>query len=210
MSFPDFVPQIIRGPKLAGVLSGVSCLVAAWGCALAQDGSGTGPQGAGSVDRALTVFDVPQHGVEFVTGDTWRFGNQTFRLYGVQSCIRGTTMTTIDGTKRDCGDASLAYVAAIVRDTRPRCTALAQAGDPPVIYTVCAAHVGANTLDLGTVLITEGFAFAATDGAGRPIKMAYAVAEAEAHSSRRGLWASPDLPHPTAILLNAAAATTPR
>ena len=142
--------------------------------------------------------------MEFETGDTWRFNNQTFRLYGVQSCIRGTTFTNSVGVKRDCGEASLAYAAALIRDVRPRCTAIARAGAPPVIYTVCAAHVGQNTLDLGTILITEGWAFAATDGNGKPIKFDYAVAEREAQKARRGLWAAPDLPDPTQILLDAA------
>ena len=77
----------------------------------------------------------------------------------------------------------LAYAAALIRDVRPRCTAIAQAGAPPVIYTVCAAHVGQNTLDLGTILITEGRAFAATDGNGKPIKFDYAVAEREAQKA---------------------------
>jgi endonuclease YncB( thermonuclease family) len=162
------------------------------------------PQTAPVQHASIPIFDFPQSGVEFETGDTWRFSNQTFRLYGVQSCIRGTTFTNSVGVKKDCGEASLAYAAALIRDVRPRCTAIAQAGAPPVIYTVCAAHVGQNTLDLGTILITEGWAFAATDGNGKPIKFDYAVAEREAQKARRGLWAAPDLPDPTQILLNAA------
>ena len=86
-------------------------------------------QTPGSPPTALTVFDFPQSGVEFLTGDTWRVGGQTYRLYGVQSCIRGTDFTNAAGAKKDCGEASLAYTAAIVRDTHPRCTAVAQAGN---------------------------------------------------------------------------------
>jgi endonuclease YncB( thermonuclease family) len=165
-------------------------------------------QTAPAQHASIPIFDFPQSGVEFETGDTWRFGNQTFRLYGVQSCIRGTTFTNSVGVKRDCGEASLAYAAALIRDVRPRCTAIARAGAPPVIYTVCAAHVGQNTLDLGTILITEGWAFAATDGNGKPIIFDYAVAEREAQKARRGLWAAPDLPDPTQILLDAARSAT--
>ena len=95
----------------------------------------------------------------------WRFSNQTFRLYGVQSC---TTFTNSVGVKRDCGEASLAYVAALIRDVRPRCTAIGQAGAPPVIYTVCAAHVGQNTLDLGTMPDSWIAAMRANAGACRP------------------------------------------
>jgi endonuclease YncB( thermonuclease family) len=161
-------------------------------------------QTQGSTQPALPVFDFPQAGVEFLTGDTWRVGEQTFRLYGVQSCIRGTAFTNTVGAKKDCGEASLAYTSSVVRDTRPRCTAVAQAGSPPIIYTVCAATVGRSTLDLGTILITEGFAFAATDASGKPINLTYAVAEGDAQRARRGLWAAPDLPYPTRILADAA------
>jgi endonuclease YncB( thermonuclease family) len=158
----------------------------------------------GPPTRALPVFDFPQSGVEFLTGDTWRAGGQTFRLYGVQSCIRGTEFTNAAGAGADCGEASLAYTAALVRDTRPRCTAVAQAGKPAIVYAVCAATVGRSTLDLGTVLITEGFAFAAADANGKPINLTYAIAEGDAQRARRGLWAAPDLPYPTRILMEAA------
>jgi endonuclease YncB( thermonuclease family) len=166
-----------------------------------------GAQTPAPAQKSLPIFDFPQYGVELQTGDTWTFSNQTFRLYGVQSCIRGTTFTNAAGVRKDCGETSLAYTVALIRDARPRCTAIAQfaqAGATPIIYTVCAAHIGENTLDLGTILITEGFAFAATDASGKPINFAYGVAEGEAQKARRGLWAAPDLPYPTKILIDAA------
>jgi endonuclease YncB( thermonuclease family) len=166
----------------------------------------SGAQTQGSATTALPVFDFPQSGVEFLTGDTWRIGGETYRLYGVQSCIRGTRFTDAAGAKKDCGEASLAYTAAIVRDTHPRCTAVAQAGTLPIVYAVCAATVGRSTLDLGTILITEGFAFAAVDANGKSINLTYAVAEGDAQRARRGLWAAADLPHPTRILMDAARA----
>ena len=46
------------------------------------------------------VFDVPQVGVALSTGDTWTQNGQTMRLYGVQSCIRGTTFTNPMGACR--------------------------------------------------------------------------------------------------------------
>lgn len=152
----------------------------------------------------LPIFDIPLSGVTFETGDTWRQAGATFRLYGVQSCIRGTRFTNAAGIKADCGEASLAYFAALIRDAQPRCTAIARSGAPPLIYAVCAAHIGKATLDLGTILVTQGFAFAAADAAGRPVNLSYAVAEADAKAHRRGLWASPDLPLPNAILARAA------
>ena len=163
-------------------------------------------QPAPAQHASIPAFDFPQYGVQFETGDTWQFSNQRFRLFGVQSCIRGTTVTEPNGAKKDCGDVSLAYIVAIIRDTRPRCAAVAQSGRPPTIYVVCASHVGRETLDLGTILVTEGFAFAATDGTGRPINFSYSVAEGEARRARRGLWAFSDLPHPTQLLIDAARA----
>jgi endonuclease YncB( thermonuclease family) len=159
---------------------------------------------------ALPVFNFPQSGVIFQTGDTWSANGQTFRLYGVQSCIRGTFFTNAAQKRTDCGEASVAYLAALVRDAKPRCTAIAQASAPPVIFVVCAAHIGSNILDLGTVLITQGFAFAATDAAGKSTKFEYAVAESEASRAKRGLWAAPDLPHPSKILLNAVRESRPQ
>jgi endonuclease YncB( thermonuclease family) len=149
----------------------------------------------------LPVFDIPPAGIEFQTGDTWTQGGQTFRLYAVQSCIRGTAFTNAAGMKRDCGEASIAYFAALIKDAKPRCTALAKSDS--VTFAVCAAHIGAQTLDLGTILITQGFAFAATDASGKPVNFQYAVAEGDAQKNNRGLWASSDLQHPSAILRNA-------
>jgi endonuclease YncB( thermonuclease family) len=161
-------------------------------------------QQAAEPKAKIPVFDIALSGVTFETGDTWSQGSERFRLYGVQSCIRGTSFTNAAGSKGDCGEASLAYFAALIRDTKPRCTTIARAGAPPLTYAVCAAHIGQTPLDLGTILITQGFAFAAADSHGRAVNVAYAVAEADAKANRRGLWASIDLPHPNAILARAA------
>jgi endonuclease YncB( thermonuclease family) len=155
--------------------------------------------------KTTSVFDIPQTGVSLVTGDTWVQNGQTIRLYAVQACIRGTSFTNQAGAKTDCGEASLAYLAALIRDTTPTCTAIAQTGAPPVILAVCAAHVGSNTLDLGTILTTEGFGFAALAASGKPIYQPYLIAELTAKKARRGLWAADDLPHPQAIMFNALA-----
>ena len=167
----------------------------------AESSNGASPAAPVSKAASHPVFDIPSAGIEFQTGDTWTQSGQTFRLYAVQSCIRGTAFTNAAGMKRDCGEASIAYFAALIKDAKPRCTALAQSGS--VTFAVCAAHVAAQTLDLGTILITQGFAFAATDPNGRPVNFQYAVAEGDAQKNKRGLWASPDLPHPSAVLRNA-------
>jgi endonuclease YncB( thermonuclease family) len=163
-------------------------------------------QPAAPQPKPSPAFDIPQAGVEFQTGDTWKQNGQTFRLYAVQSCIRQTYFTNPAGLKTDCGEASLNYLAAIIRDTKPRCTAIAQAGQPPIIYAVCAAHVGSNTLDLGTVLISQGFALAALDGNGKPIHFPYMIAEEDARNHRRGLRAAADFPNPNKLLADAARA----
>ena len=160
-------------------------------------------QAAARAAPSTSVFDIAQTGVEFQTGDTWSQNGQTFRLYGVQACIRGTQFTNPAGVKTDCGEVSVAYLAALVRDTKPRCSAVTQAGTPPVIFTVCAAHVGQNTLDLGTILISQGFAFAAVSPTGKPFQFTYSVVEGEAQKAGRGLWAAKDLPHPTKVLADA-------
>jgi endonuclease YncB( thermonuclease family) len=77
------------------------------------------------------------------------------------------------------------------------------------LHGVCR-KCGRSTLDLGTILITEGFAFAAADANGKPINFAYAVVEGDAQRARRGLWAATDLPHPTRILMDAARAAVRR
>lgn len=189
----------------AGVMMPVAAIAggAARPIQMAQASQGS-PAAAAPQSKALPVFDIPQTGVSFQTGDTWDQAGQTFRLYGVQSCIRGTNFTSAAGVKGDCGEASLTYFSALIRDTKPRCTAIAKFGSPPMIYSVCAAHVGKTTLDLGTVLITQGFAFAAIDANGKPINFQYAVAESDAQKNKRGLWAAKDLPYPNTILMRAA------
>ena len=154
------------------------------------------------------TFAIPQQGVTFVTGDTWQQDGQQMRLYGVQSCLRGTEYTSPAGVRQDCGEASLDVLAADVRDTQPVCSPIAQLAAPspaemPTILVVCKAHVGDNVLDLGTVLITQGYAFASFNNSARPVYMPYLVAELAAKKTGAGLWASPDLPHPNAILLKA-------
>lgn len=155
--------------------------------------------------RTTSTFNIPQAGVTFLTGDSWVQNGQTIRLYGLQSCIRGTTYTNEAGVKRDCGEVSLAYLAALVRDTKPSCTAIAQAGSPPVIQAVCIAHVGANALDLGTIVTSQGFGFAALAADGKPIYSPYLIAELSAKAARRGLWAASDMPHPQQVMNRALA-----
>ena len=159
-------------------------------------------------ESGAQVFAIPQTGISFLSGDTWQQGSQKLRLYGIQSCIRGTVYTDKSGLKQDCGTVSLAMLAATIRDTKPTCSPIAQLPSPalqdgPTILVVCSAHVGDKSLDLGTILITQGFAFAAFSNDAKPVYMPYLVAEATAKQAKAGLWAYPDMPHPNLVLFGA-------
>lgn len=138
------------------------------------------------------------------TGDSWTRGGERYRLYGIQSCLRGTMFTDRAGQQRDCGEASIAVLAAFIKDTRPKCA--------PVIiiettrFVLCYGTVGSQHVDLATALIMEGYVFAALDANGLPVHAPYAVAEQEARARKAGLWQFSDVQHP-ALLLSKAAKT---
>lgn len=142
-------------------------------------------------------FDL-RPGVTLETGDTWIGGDKRYRLYGVQSCLRGTSYTDKHGEKRDCGDASLAVFAAYIKDTKPVCAPVARTAD--FTYVVCYAQVGQSRLDLATMMITSGYAFAALNAEGLPFHPPYAVAEQDAREKRAGLWRFDDVQHPAILL----------
>ncbi|KSV73626.1 succinoglycan biosynthesis protein exoI [Sinorhizobium sp. Sb3] len=137
-------------------------------------------------------------GVTLETGDTWTSDGKRYRLYGVQSCLRGTSYTDKHGQKRDCGEASLAVLAAYIKDTKPVCAPIVKKDG--IAYVVCYAIVGKSRLDLANVLITSGYAFAALNGEGLPYHVPYAVAEQLARDRRAGLWQFEDVQHPAILL----------
>jgi endonuclease YncB( thermonuclease family) len=132
------------------------------------------------------------------TGDTWLLNDDRYRLFGVQSCLRGTTFTNRQGREQDCGDASLAVLAAFITDTHPSCAPIAVKSS--VTYVICFATVAGRRLDLGTVLISEGYAFTALDSTGLPVNPNYAVAEQQARARKSGLWQFDDVQHPSLLL----------
>lgn len=144
----------------------------------------------------------------FTTGDTWDSNGVRYRLYGVQSCLRGTTYTDHTGNRKDCGEASMFMLASLIQDLKPLCYAVAQTRDGSTRFVICSAVLtrGGNagkTLDVGTMLISSGFGFAALKPDGQPVNMGYAVAQNMAEEKRKGLWAFSDLPDPNAALLQA-------
>ncbi|RWA88138.1 MAG: thermonuclease family protein [Mesorhizobium sp.] len=161
---------------------------------------------SGSVAAAPAGYFNLRPGVALESGDSWTDAGARYHLYGVQSCLRGTYYADSSGRREDCGEASLAVMAAFIADTKPVCSPIATIAK--VTHVVCYATVGADQLDLGNLMITSGYAFAALQADGLPYSPAYAVAEQVAREKRAGLWQFKDVQHP-AILLGRAAARSP-
>jgi endonuclease YncB( thermonuclease family) len=147
-------------------------------------------------------------GVALESGDSWTEAGAHYHLYGVQACLRGTFYTDLVGHREDCGDASLAVIAAFIADTKPVCTPVAQVED--IVHVICYASVGEDRVDLGNLMITSGYAFAALQPNGLPYSPAYAVAEQVARQKRAGLWRFNDVQHPAILLGRAARERTPQ
>lgn len=137
-------------------------------------------------------------GVTLESGDSWRDDGRHFRLFGVQACLRGTFYTDKAGVRRDCGEASLAVLAAYIADTKPLCAKIAESSD--TVFVSCYATIGADRLDLANLMISSGFAFASLDEHGLPYHAAYAVAEQAAREKEAGLWQFEDIQHPALLL----------
>ncbi|MER9643636.1 MULTISPECIES: thermonuclease family protein [unclassified Mesorhizobium] len=137
---------------------------------------------------------------QLLTGDTWRDGDHLFRLYGVQSCLRGTSAEEPNGNKIDCGNTSLAHLAALFDSAAVTCQPIGHALDKAV-FVVCGAQLNGETIDVGTALIATGYAFAATTAKGKAVNENYLVAEINAKMKRAGLWGT-TFQHPVQMLLN--------
>lgn len=138
--------------------------------------------------------------VSFETGDSWQYEGRKFRLIGVQACIRGTIYRAPDGAERDCGMQSIASLAALFSTDSIGCQPVGRAKDDAT-FVVCAAQLDNTTVDVGTVLISSGAAFAAVFPSGAPVSAAYAVAESSARDKASGLW-SGTFAHPVSVLLD--------
>ncbi len=136
---------------------------------------------------------------QFETGDSWVSGGRRHRLYGIQSCLRGTRITGPDGIARDCGELNVVMTQAIIRDTKPACQDVKDI-DRNNAVVVCQTTTGHHRYDLATYLIAKGWGFAAIDAQGQLIVPGYRIVEESARSARAGLWASSDLPHPVSVL----------
>lgn len=132
------------------------------------------------------------------SGDSWAIDGQHFRLFGTQACLRGTMYTDRAGTRRDCGDASLAVFAAYITDTRPLCAQVARS--EKTVFVSCYGTIGSDRLDLANLMISSGFAFASLDARGLPYHAPYAVSEQAAREKGVGLWQFDDVQHPAILL----------
>lgn len=160
-----------------------------------------GAEGAAPANATAAPFRVSKS-VELLTGDTWRDRGKLYRLYGVQSCLRGTIALDANGKELDCGNVSLAHLAALFSTAAVTCQPIALALDNAT-FVVCGAKLGGNTIDLGTALIAAGYAFAATDAKGNAVSANYLVAELNAKMKADGLWAT-KFQHPIELLLKGA------
>lgn len=138
---------------------------------------------------------------QFESGDSWIANGKRYRLYGLQSCLRGTSITLSQGVKRDCGELNLIMAQAIIRDAKPVCTTIHEL-DANNMLVVCQTTTGKTGYDLATFMIAQGWGFAATGSQGQLIVPGYRVAEEGARTARIGLWAYSDMPHPVAVLLD--------
>lgn len=154
---------------------------------------------AGSEESDGTQFAPFPEQAQFETGDTWISGGRRYRLYGLQACLRGTSVTITPGVVRDCGELNLVMVQALIRDTKPVCTTIKDIDQNNAVVG-CQTTTGKRRYDLATYMIAEGWGFAAVDTTGHLVVPGYRVAEESARSSRAGLWAFSDMPHPVAIL----------
>ncbi|ABE65034.1 succinoglycan biosynthesis protein exoI-like (plasmid) [Nitrobacter hamburgensis X14] len=169
--------------------------------------------GASAQTAPSRWFPVPASAV-YLTGDSWSDAGTIYRLYGVQSCLRGTSFTNAHGMRRDCGEASLAMLVALTRDLQPRCYDAAEQPQTQTVFVFCVATrtVGSgqgSRIDLGTALIATGFGFAALKPDGQPVHAPYFVAQLVAQRAKAGLWAFADMPEPNAIILRTLREGTP-
>lgn len=142
---------------------------------------------------------------QFETGDTWISGGRRFRLYGLQTCLRGTSVTVSPGVVRDCGELNLIMAQAMIKDTRPVCATIKDLDEHNAVVA-CQTTTGQRRYDLATYMIAKGWGFAAVDNTGHLIVPGYRVAEESARSVRAGLWVYSDMPHPVAVLTGQAGA----
>lgn len=157
-------------------------------------------------DNAVSTgswYPVP-YNAKFLTGDSWQYETVTYRLWGVQSCLRGTKFINAYNKERDCGEASLVVLASMIKDLKPACSTVTEDVPQRTRFVVCLSTIQSGPakgqrIDLATALITQGYAFAAHTTDGSLVHVPYGVAEEQARDRKAGLWQF-DFPNPNAII----------
>ncbi|WP_245416036.1 thermonuclease family protein [Mesorhizobium denitrificans] len=155
---------------------------------------------AASVQGGTNKFVPFPSTAQFETADSWIADGKRYRLYGLQACLRGTSITIAPGAKRDCGELNLIMAQAIIRDSKPVCTTIREI-DANNLLVICRTTTGKTGYDLATYMIAQGWGFAAVSSSGELAVPGYRLVEQGAREAREGLWAYSDLPHPASILL---------
>lgn len=142
----------------------------------------------------------------FETGDSWSSDGVAYRLFGVQSCLRGSKVVGADGSDRDCGELSMMMLIRLVGQWHPLCYPVSQSADGHLQLVICSARVtsgpwSGSVIDLGTALISSGFAFAALNANGSPVNNGYRVSQMIAKKGRKGLWSLGNLHDPNEIIM---------
>jgi len=160
------------------------------------DGRDPSPSAFGNAKKFVPFPTTAQ----FETADSWIANGKRYRLYGLQACLRGTSVTIAPGVKRDCGELNLIMAQAIIRDSKPVCVTI-QELDANNLLVVCRTTTGKTGYDLATYMIAQGWGFAAASSTGQLVVPGYRLVEQGAREAREGLWAYSDLPHPVSILI---------
>jgi endonuclease YncB( thermonuclease family) len=121
---------------------------------------------------------------------------------GAQGCL-STEGIEFTGLRTTCAMVSLAGMTAILNEAEAGagraspCHVLGEApGTPAVRYAECFFIENGGVLWLSETLISRGLAFAARDGAGRPVFPQYAKVEEQARRGQAGIWANAYFVHP--------------
>lgn len=150
------------------------------------------------------VSEAPR--ITVLSGAAWQNGERINRLFAVQSCLTGDYAIDARNYKVDCGSASRAALSDFFTRAKITCNTVETAADFNIV-TCRAIFAGQTPVDLGSMLIRSGYAFAAiTPGAAdqfSPVYKPYAAIEADARKARAGLWGFRSFTHPAQSLARA-------
>lgn len=116
--------------------------------------------------------------VRIIDGDTFDFGEERYRLFGIDAPEVGQRCLNQNGQPWDCGSAATKALIDLTHNRTLRCEAIEQ--DP---YGRIVAKCFASGLDLGSEMVATGMAWAFVK-----YSDAYVVEEFKAREERIGIW----------------------